>query len=136
MDITLGVLADYASVSQDGKLNIMGIFGEINPPMLPFGIPMMYLILSFEASPSEYDTDKAIKVTLLDSEGKAIMGMEQSMRVQPARRPGSRSVLNAVVGLAGIKFEHAGDYAFSVLVGGEEKKSIMLHVNEPVRRIP
>ena len=35
MDVTVAVLADYANVSQDGKLNIMGIFQEINPPMLP-----------------------------------------------------------------------------------------------------
>jgi len=29
VDVRVAVLADYANVSQDGKLNIMGIFQEI-----------------------------------------------------------------------------------------------------------
>ncbi|MCX6382155.1 MAG: hypothetical protein NT023_22205 [Armatimonadetes bacterium] len=29
MDLTLAVLADYANITEDGKLNIMGVFGEI-----------------------------------------------------------------------------------------------------------
>ena len=39
VDVRVAVLADYANVSQDGKLNIMGIFQEINPSFLPF--PML-----------------------------------------------------------------------------------------------
>jgi hypothetical protein len=35
MEVTLAVLADYANVTGSGKLNVMGIFGEVNPPVLP-----------------------------------------------------------------------------------------------------
>lgn len=45
MDVNLALLADYANVSQDGKLNIMGIFQEVNPPVLPFALPQMYLVM-------------------------------------------------------------------------------------------
>lgn len=133
MEITLGVLADYASVSQEGKLNIMGIFSEINPPMFPFALPIMYLVLVFEAGPAEFDTDKTMKVALLDAEGKQILGIEQPLRVPQSKRPGTRVIMNSIIGLAGARFDHAGDYAFSVLVGGEEKKSVLLHVNELVK---
>jgi hypothetical protein len=43
VEVTVTVLADYANLSQDGKLNIMSIFQEINPPVLPFALPQMYL---------------------------------------------------------------------------------------------
>lgn len=133
MDVSLGVLADYASVTQDGKLNIMGIFGEINPPLLPFALPMMYLVLVFEASPAEIDTDKTIRVALLSGDGKQIIGLDQTVKVPKPKRPGTRVSMNAVFGMGGARFEQAGDYAFSVLIGGEEKKSVPLHVNEPVK---
>jgi hypothetical protein len=51
MEVTVAVLADYANVSQDGKLNIMGIFQEINATSLPFVLPQMYLVMSFSAGP-------------------------------------------------------------------------------------
>ncbi len=133
MDATLGVLADYANISQEGKLNIMGIFQEINPPVLPFTLPMMFLVLNFEASAAEFDTDKAIKVALLNADGKQLIGLEQTLRVPQSKRPGSRAYMSAVLGFAGAKFEQAGDYAFSILVGGEEKRNIPLHVNEPIK---
>ena len=133
MDVSLGVLADYASISQDGKLNIMGIFGEINPPLLPFALPMMYLVLIFEASPAEIDTDKIIRVVLLNEDGKQIIGLDQTLKVPKPKRPGTRVSLNAVLGMGGARFEKPGDYAFSVLIGGEEKKSVSLHVNEPLK---
>lgn len=133
MDVTLGVLADYASVSQEGKLNIMGIFGEINPPILPFSLPLMYLILVFEAGAAEVDSDKTIKVALLDADGKQSLGIEQQVKISQPKRPGTKVIFNSIMGLAGIRFDHAGDYAFSVLVGGEEKKSVSLHINEPIK---
>lgn len=133
MDISLGVLSDYASVSQEGKLNIMGVFGEINPPMLPFALPIMYLVLTFEASPAEVDSDKTLKVALLDADGHQIFAMEQPMKVPQPKRPGSVVLMNAVMALAGIRFEKAGDYAFSILIGGDEKRRVALHINEPIK---
>ena len=51
MEVSLAVLSDYANVTGDGKLNIMGLFGEINPPVLPFSLPTMFLALALTASP-------------------------------------------------------------------------------------
>lgn len=31
LDVTLAVLADFASVTREGKLNIMGIFEQVKP---------------------------------------------------------------------------------------------------------
>jgi len=133
MDVGFAVLADYASLSQEGKLNVLGIFGEINPPQLPFALPMMYLVLAYEAGVAEIGTDKIVRIVLLDSDGKQLLGLEQTNKVPQAKRPGSRVSVNHLIGLAGIRFDHAGDYAFSVLIGGEEKKSVPLRVNEPAK---
>jgi hypothetical protein len=41
MDAVLAVTADYASVSSDGKLSIMGIFQEITPMAFPAQVSQM-----------------------------------------------------------------------------------------------
>src|SRR5919204_3250104 len=48
MRLSLALLADYANVSHDGKLNIMGIFGQIHAPQFPAVHAQMHLVLSLE----------------------------------------------------------------------------------------
>jgi hypothetical protein len=133
MDVTLAVLADYANVSQDGKLNVMGIFQEVNPPVLPFALPQMYLVVSFEAGPAEFGSVKDIRFALLDSDGNEMLALEGQAEVPRPQRPGSRAYINEVIGLNGITFQHPGDYGFSVLVAGETRETVSLHVNQPMK---
>ncbi len=135
MDVNVAVLADYANVSQDGKLNIMGIFQEINPPFLPFPMPQMYLVLSFSAGPAEFNTNRNLRIVLLHSDGQEILELEAQMRVPRANRPGSRAYINEAVGLASVAFDRPGDYAFSILIGDDEKATVALHVNEPLQEV-
>ena len=58
--------------------------------------------------------------------------MEAQMTVPRPNRPGSRAYINQTVGLAGVVFERSGAYAFSVLVGDDEKATVPLYINEPV----
>jgi hypothetical protein len=123
-------LADYANVAQDGKLNILGVFQEVNPAGFPAGVPQMFLVVSFEASAAEFGTQKHIRIALLEADGTEIMSMEGPIVVQHPPRPGSRAYINQIVNLQGLAFPHAGDYAFHILVGGEEKRAVPLRVNE------
>ena len=133
VEVNLAVLADYANVSQDGKLNIMGIFQEVNPPVLPFALPQMYLVISFEAGPAEFGSTKNVRIALLESDGSEMLALEGQTEVPRPPRPGSRAFMNQVIGLNGITFQQPGDYAFSILVGGETKETIGLHVHKPTR---
>ena len=81
VDVTVAVLADYANVSREGKLNIMGIFQEINAPFLPFPLPQMYLVMSLTAAPAEFDTVRNIRVALLHSDGEELLQIEGQLRV-------------------------------------------------------
>ncbi|HSK84963.1 MAG TPA: hypothetical protein VK902_16430 [Rubrobacter sp.] len=131
VDVTLAVLADYANVFQDGKLNIMGIFQEINPPFLPFPMPQMFLVVSFEAGPAEFDSIKNIRVALLDIDGNEMLALEGQVQVPRPQRPGSRAFINQVIGLNGVRFDRAGSHEFSILIGGETRGTASVHINEP-----
>lgn len=131
MDVKFAVLCDYANLTQEGKLNILGVFDEINPPTLPVTLPLFFLVVSYTASPAESGSQKLLRAILLDAEGHQVLSVEQSVTVPVAQRAGSRINIQQVAGLAGVTFSRAGDYAASVLVNGEEKASVPLHVNPP-----
>lgn len=132
MEVKLALLADYANISQSGKLNIMGIFQEVHPPQLPFHLPQMYLVVSFEAGPAEFGSEKDIRFALLDSDGNEMLALTGQATVPRPDRPGSRAYINEVIGLNGIMFERPGDYGFSILVQGETRGTVELHINEPI----
>jgi hypothetical protein len=130
VDVTLAVVADYANVSQDGKLNILGVSQEVNPRVFPTAVPQMFLVVSFEASAAEFETQKDVRIALLEADGTEVMSMEGPIAVGRPLRPGSRAFINQIVNLQGLTFQNSGDYAFHILVNGEEKRAVPLRVND------
>jgi len=102
----------------------------VNPPMMPFVLPQLFLVVSFEAGAAEFETLKHIKIAMLDDDGNEMLGLEGQAQVPRPPRAGSRAYINQVLGLNGIKFERPGDYNFAILVGGETRGSVPLRVNE------
>lgn len=131
MDVTLAVLADYANLSREGKLNVMGIFSNINPSKIPFNLPMAYIVTSFEASLAEVNTNKTVRLALIDVEGGELFGVEQELIVPQPPLPGVRPNMTGIMAVNNLRFEKSGDYQLSVLINGEEKRSVPLRVNEP-----
>lgn len=131
MEVKLAALADFASLSREGKLSLLGIFDRVNPPSLPYTHPNMYLVIIFDASPAEAGLTREVRVTLLDANGNSILSLGQEIVIPQPHRPGARIRINQLLALAGLKFTKAGDYQFSILVGDDEKDTVSLVVNEP-----
>jgi hypothetical protein len=131
MEVNLAVLADYANRTDDGKMNIMGIFSDVDPPSLPFVLTSMFLVILFDASPDEIGQTKPLAIVLRDSDGREMLRLNNEAAIPPPPRPGGRAQVNIVLGLMGLRFERVGDYEFSVLVSEEEKRIIPVRVNAP-----
>ena len=129
MDVTLALLADYANVTREGKLNVMGIFSDINAPIFPWVHPQMQLVLDLEAGAAEWDTQKKVEIKLLDEDANTILAIGADVKV-PRGQPGRRVHVNSILTLGNIKFNKSGDYEFAILIGGETKKEIPLRVNQ------
>jgi hypothetical protein len=127
MDCTLALLADAANVSQEGKLNILGAFANINAHSFPASHPMMQLVLRFEASPAEVGQEKAIRVLLLDADGKAQgEAITANWLVPEPKSPGRRVQVQTVLRLVGTTFPKEGDYVVAILINGEAKAEVPL----------
>ena len=128
MDVTLALLADYANVTREGKMNVMGLFTIINAATLPWVHPQMQLVLELEAGPAEWDTQKNIEIKLMDQDANTVLAIGGSVKV-PIGEPGRRVHVNSIMTFGNVKFDAEGDYIFSILIGGETKKEIPLRVN-------
>ena len=99
---------------------------------MPIALPQMFLVVSYTAEPVEYDTVKHIKMAIINADATVeLVSIEQDITVPRPPRPGLRSNINQIIGLAGVTFPTAGDYSLEVLVGGEPKRSVPLIVNPP-----
>ena len=133
MDVTLAVAADYANVSSDGKLNIMGIFQELTPPSFPAVVPQMYLVLSWDAGPAEFGTERDVRITIMGPDpGEQNVSLNTRVVVPEALRPGERVVFNQILDIKGLPLLRSGPHAIYILLRDDEKARVPLYVREPV----
>ena len=125
MRLLLLLAADYANVTGEGKLNVMGIFGEIRAPSFPTRHPSMHLVVKLVAELGEDGQTRHLTVKLLDTDGATIMALSGQVQV-PRGEQGIRPEVNAIFELRDVVFPKAGPYQFVVLVDKEYKGDLPL----------
>ncbi len=120
MELTLALLADYANISEEGKLNVLGVFDIIFAPEFPALHTELHLVLRFEAGPAERGQTKSIEIKLIDQDG-AVLGTLSGKLALPEEYPALTVGINQILRFQHLFFERPGDYRFHVLVNGETK---------------
>jgi len=131
MNVKFALIADYASISREGKLSVSGIFDTINPPVLPFPLPIFYVVVSFEAGAAEYNTKKNVEIVLSDEDGNSLMKLPNELKIGRPQRGGDMVTANQIAAIAGFPFKKEGTYQFAILVNGETKTTVPLTINQP-----
>lgn len=133
MQVTLAGLADFASTSADGKLNVLGLFDEITPDSdFPYRWPRLYLVVSFALSPDEVMAAHPIQVILRDWEDNAVLTVTKHLVAGSPDGSRQRLAVHKIIEVCDVCFQDAGCYRFSILSGDEEFGSAPLRVNEPI----
>ena len=130
MEVKFAVLADHASITREGKLNVLGIFDVINAPTLPMSLPLFFVVVSYEASAAEFDSTKRTEIVLCDEDGNRLLRLPQELKVTRPQISGTMVTTNQIAGIVGCKFSKTGNYQFDILVNGDSKKTIPLRVNQ------
>ena len=128
MQIKLALLADYANVTAEGKLNILGIFDRITVQELPAVHPQMHLILRLEAHAAERNRSHTIEIRLHDPDGETVFEVKGDM--VPHGSPGVTSATNQILTLNNLQLSKVGGYNFVVFVNNDLKAEIPLGVEQ------
>jgi Family of unknown function (DUF6941) len=126
MQVKLALLADYANVTAEGKLNILGIFDRITVQNLPVMHPQMHLILRLEAASTERNRTHNIEIRLVDPDGETVFEVKGDM--MPPADPGGLTSTNQILTLNNLQLAKAGGYVFVVFVNNDLKAEIPLGV--------
>ncbi len=128
MELDFALIADAANVSQEGKLNILGIFDTIWAREFPVRHAAMVFVLRVKADFTEHGAH-TLEVRLLDADGEHLFRAEGPIQV-PGSAPGRAVKPHVIMGLSGVSFKAPGDYSFEVIVDGHHLKSVPLYVME------
>jgi len=130
MEVRIAVLADYASISEGNKLNILGIFRAIMAPQEPVLHSGMQVVVQLEFNSSETGT-KTLKTVLVDADGREMFAISGEAMI-PRAPHGRPSLLNHILNLQNVVFPRFGDYEFRVLLDGVTHCTIPLAVTKAV----
>lgn len=130
MDIRFAVLADMANIDGAGKLNIIGVFSELNSATFPVSMPSIALAAEIVGSVAEVGSPRELEVAVHDADGERLGSVASEFTVPEPRRPGKRPTLSVVLTIRDMQFPRDGDYQFALLLNGDEKYSLPLHVRD------
>jgi hypothetical protein len=128
----MGFLADEANISQEGKLNVLGVFDRIAAGTFPVMHPRMVFAFRVQAEFADSGQSFAVQVRLLD-EDNAVLFDASGEIAAPIVPPGEFVTANQVFTLVGVQFPHPGLYRFVVTLAGEEAHETPFLVSTPPR---
>ena len=128
MILSLFLVADYANITREGKLNVMGIFNDIYAQTFPARHSSMHLVAKLGAELGEYGQTRDFTVKLLDADANPIFDLAGQFQV-PTGRQGRKPEVNLILELKDIVFPKEGTYQFVLLVDKDHKGELSLYVN-------
>jgi hypothetical protein len=131
MKVDLFLTADYANVTADGKLNVVGIFNEIYAESFPARHSTMHLVLRLQAELGEYGQTRDLTVKLLDPDGAAIMTLVGQISI-PMSKGGVKPQVNVILELKDLVFPRPDIYQFVAQIDKDYKGEVSLYVNQMV----
>ena len=126
--IPLAVIADSANVSQEGKLNILGIFQCIGAKTAPATIAQIALVMTFEGERGDAISEHPIKIQLVDAEGQVMINVESRLRFNMPPSGQHNVSAHQIFQFANITFPGFGTYDLNIFVNNEVRKSVSLSV--------
>ncbi len=129
IQIALALLADGANISQEGKLNILGVFERISTQSVPAAHPQMQLVMILEADRGDADKDHRMEIELMDEDGNKLLAIGGSLKFS-APPPGEQIKINHAIQLNNLHFEKFGTYEFKILINNEVRKSVPLTITK------
>lgn len=116
VNIPMAFLADEANVSQEGKLNVMGIFDRITAATFPVVHPKMVFAFRLQAEYQDSGQPFPVRVRLMDEDGGTVFEANGEITA-PVVPPGEFITANQMFALVGVQFPRPGTYKFVVTVG-------------------
>ena len=127
MDVSLAILADYANVTREGKLNVLGIFDTIHARQFPCKHVHMHLVMQFSAALTEQAKTRDLAVVLIDPDGRQLMRCEGKVQLR-TQQGGAGLRCTQILQLLNTTFTGPGDHEIHIMLDGQRADTVPLRV--------
>jgi hypothetical protein len=127
--LILSLACDEAEPRSDGKLDIRGVFNELNAPGFPAAQDRMTVVFVMEW---ERDVRGSVpfRADLVDEQDRKVLTIQGHTEVHAPAPGGAPATTRLVMPLERVVFPHPGAYRFVLSARGREVEGIPLHLVE------
>ncbi|HEX7119802.1 MAG TPA: hypothetical protein VF212_13510 [Longimicrobiales bacterium] len=129
MELILACACDDARVRPDGKMDISGIFNELNAPGFPAMQDRMTVVFVVEWGPDETGRIP-LRADLVDETGRAVLTIQGHTEVEARGEGRARPQTRLIMPLQDVVFPAAGRYHFELKAGKEVRRAFSIFVGE------
>jgi hypothetical protein len=126
MYISFALFADAANLSQEGKLNILGVFDAVQVGDFPTVHPRTTLVLRLKAEAADVGTHR-LGLRWLSPDGDELWSTEGEINVGGPPDASGEVDLPLIAALD-LPLDEAGEYSMEIELDGEPAADIPLHV--------
>ena len=127
MYCSFALFADAANLSQEGKLNVLGVFDALHVASLPAVHPRATLVVRLKASPDDAGTH-ALSLTWVAPGGEEVWSSSGEVEVH-SPPPGAIEVDIPVIAAIDLPIAEAGVHVMRVELDAEVEAEVGLHVH-------
>ncbi len=131
MDIALAAICDAANADTQGKLNLLGVFDQINVSKFPAKHPQCCVVFRVVFQKNEA-TEQNFVIKFLDQDDNSFLPTVKAKSASKCIKFEDQSVLNLIVNLNNIKLQKASDYRIELHVNDALLKRIDLRIRQSV----
>lgn len=127
MYCSFALFADAANLSQEGKLNVLGVFDALHVASVPAVHPRATLVVRLKASPDDTGTH-ALSFSWVGPSGTEIWSSRGDVEVHAAP-PGAVEVDIPVIAAIDLPIAEAGLHLMRIELDGDVESEVGLHVH-------
>lgn len=126
MHISFAVFADAANLSQEGKLNVLGVFDAVQVAALPSLHPRTHLVVRLKGGDDDIGAHRMM-LRWLDPAGEELWSSTGELNVAGAVETGYEMDL-PVIAVVDLPLSRTGRYVMQVVLDDEHKADVPLIV--------
>jgi len=126
MQVSFALFADAANLSQEGKLNILGVFDAVHVGQFPALHPRATLVVRLKSSSADAGSHD-LSLQWVNPRGNVLWSSSAELAIQPPPNQGADMDMPVIVQID-LPLDVVGDYAMLIELDGVRHGEAVLHV--------
>ena len=127
MHISFAVFADGANLSQEGKLNVLGVFDALAVGGFPAVHPRTHFVVRLKGTAEDTGAHR-LSFTWVNPAGEILWSSDGELNVTPGPNPAFEMDL-PIIAVRDLPLNQAGAYSMQVALDGDLTAEVHLHVS-------